>query len=136
MAHCFEDLIMVKAAKRVIVTAEKIIDSRNWENKPQIPGFLVESVVLAEKGAAPGSCSPFYAIDEDGVASYLQDPASYLEQERGPSRMSNLQTGDYITVAMASLLMTGNGFSMVLLLPCQPLPFNWRNDYMQKTLFI
>ena len=47
---------MVKAAKRVIVTAEKIIDSKEWDVKPQVPGFLVESVVLAEKGAAPGSC--------------------------------------------------------------------------------
>ena len=79
----FEDLIMVKAAKRVIVTAEKIIDSGSWENKPQIPGFLVESVVLAEKGAAPGSCAPLYAIDEVEVASYLQDPASYLEKAKG-----------------------------------------------------
>jgi glutaconate CoA-transferase subunit A len=79
----FEDLIMVKAAKRVIVTAEKIIDSGSWEVKPQVPGFLVESVVLAEKGAAPGSCAPLYSIDEDKVSSYLQNPESYLEKVKG-----------------------------------------------------
>lgn len=79
----FEDEIMVKAAKRVIVTAEKIIDSKAWDVKPQIPGFLVESVVFAEKGAAPGSCAPLYSIDEKAVVAYLEDPASYVEQVKG-----------------------------------------------------
>ena len=75
--------IMAKAARSVIVTAEKIIDSASVDGKPQIPGFLVESVVLAEKGAAPGSCAPLYSIDEDEVPSYLQNPESYLERKGG-----------------------------------------------------
>lgn len=79
----YEDLIMVKAAKRVIVTAEKIIDSADWKVVPQVPGFLVESVVLAEKGAAPGSCAPLYTIDKDTVSEYLQNPESYLEKVKG-----------------------------------------------------
>lgn len=79
----FEDLIMVKAAKRVIVTAEKIIASDSWKVTPQIPGFLVESVVHAEKGAAPGSCAPSYGIDEDEVKLYLQNPESFLEKVKG-----------------------------------------------------
>jgi len=79
----FEDLIMVKAAKQVIVTAEKIIHSAEWKVTPQVPGFLVESVVLAEKGAAPGSCAPLYSIDAEQVTEYLQNPASYLEKVKG-----------------------------------------------------
>lgn len=79
----FEDLIMVKAANRVIVTAERVINSSDWDVTPQVPGFLVESIVLAEKGAAPGSCAPLYSINEDEVSSYLQNPESYLEKVKG-----------------------------------------------------
>lgn len=76
----FEDLIMVRAAEKVIVTAEKIISSDSWTVRPQVPGFLVESVVLAEQGAAPGSCAPSYSIDKEAVIDYLKDPNSYLEK--------------------------------------------------------
>ena len=72
---------MVKAAKRVIITTEKIISSSDWTVKPQIQGFLVESVVLAENGAAPGSCAPHYFIDEKEIHSYLENPANFLERK-------------------------------------------------------
>ncbi len=75
----FEDLLMVKAAKRVIITTEKIISSSEWTVKPQIQGFLVERVVLAENGAAPGSCAPLYSFDEKEIQSYLENPAKFLE---------------------------------------------------------
>jgi glutaconate CoA-transferase subunit A len=75
----FEDLLMVKAAKRVIITTEKLISSSDWTVKPQIQGFLVESVVVAENGAAPGSCAPHYSIDEKEIHSYLENPAHFLE---------------------------------------------------------
>lgn len=76
----FEDLIMVRAAEKVIVTAEKVIPSDSWAVRPQVPGFLVENVVVAEQGAAPGSCTPFYSIDKEAVISYLKDPQVYLEK--------------------------------------------------------
>ena len=79
----FEDLIMVRAAKKVIVTAEKVIDSESWTVRPQVPGFLVEHVVLAENGAAPGSCAPDYSIDKAGVIESLQDPVAYVEKVKG-----------------------------------------------------
>lgn len=77
----YEDLIMIKAAKRVIITTEKVISSKDWTVKPQVPGFLVERVVLAEKGAAPGSCTPLYTIDEEEIKSYLKNPKEYLERK-------------------------------------------------------
>lgn len=79
----FEDSLMVKAAKRVIVTAEQIISSEEWNVIPQIPGFLVDTVSLAEKGAAPGSCAPLYSIDEQAVRAYLKQPDSLLTEEKG-----------------------------------------------------
>ena len=84
----YEDLIMVKAAERVIVTAEKLISSEDWTVTPQVPGFLVEGVVLAEKGAAPGSCATLYAIDEAEVITYLEDPVAYLaDKKEAPSHV-------------------------------------------------
>lgn len=76
----YEDLIMVKAAKRVIVTTEKVISSSDWTVKPQVPGFLIENVVLAERGAAPGSCAPLYTIDAHAIRQYLQDSSGFLEK--------------------------------------------------------
>lgn len=79
----FEDLIMVKAAKKVIVTAEKIISSTEWTVTPQVQGFLVESVVLAENGAAPGNCAPNYSIDDQEVKRYLQNPQAFVDEVKG-----------------------------------------------------
>lgn len=81
----YEDLIMVKAAKRIILTAEEIISSSDWQVTPQIPGFLVENIIQVEKGAAPGSCGSSYAIDEVEVSTYLKNPASYIETVKGSS---------------------------------------------------
>ena len=74
----YEDEIMAKAAKRVIVTAEKVIASTDWTVQPNIPGFLVEHVVHTPQGAAPGSCAPLYDIDSTEVTRYLKSPIDYV----------------------------------------------------------
>ena len=79
----FEDLLMIKAAKKVIVTAEKIISSTEWTVTPQVQGFLVESVVLVENGAAPGNCATIYEINDQEVKQYLQDPTAYVDEVKG-----------------------------------------------------
>ncbi len=74
----FEDVLMVQAAKRVILTAEKIVDGEVFRESPEsvaIPGFMVEAVVEAAGGAWPFSCTPFYGFD----AQYLQ---SWVEAAR------------------------------------------------------
>lgn len=81
----YEDLIMVKAAKRVILTAEKVISSNDWQVTPQIPGFLVENIIQVKNGAAPGSCGSAYAINEAEVTTYLKSPESYIETVKGSS---------------------------------------------------
>jgi glutaconate CoA-transferase subunit A len=68
----FEDVLMVEAAKRVILTAERIVAGEAFAASPEtvaIPGFMVDAVVEAPGGAWPFSCTPFYEFD----AAYLQD---------------------------------------------------------------
>lgn len=75
----FEDVLMAQAAKRVIVTAERIVDGSSFESIPEqvaIPAFLVDAVVEAPNGAWPTSCAGFYDYD----AQYL---AAYVEASRG-----------------------------------------------------
>lgn len=71
----FEDVLMSRAARRVILTAERIVESEFFRERPErtnIPAFMVAAVVHAPGGAAPGSCFPFYNTDEKGVGAYIE----------------------------------------------------------------
>jgi glutaconate CoA-transferase subunit A len=62
----FEDTLMARAARRVIVTAERIVDRAQLAAEPErtsIPGFLVEAIVEAPRGAWPTSCAGLYEYD-------------------------------------------------------------------------
>lgn len=82
----FEDVLLSRAAKKVIITAETILPSVKSQGGPEnidIPGFLVAAVVHVPGGAAPCSCASFYDMDtrsikafrdikdKDGLISYL-----------------------------------------------------------------
>jgi glutaconate CoA-transferase subunit A len=57
---------MPKAAKRVIVTAEEIVDSEVLRRNPDrtiLPGFIVDAVVEVTYGAHPTSFFPNYGYD-------------------------------------------------------------------------
>lgn len=69
----FEDVLMVQAARRVILTAECIVDGAAFELTPEsvaIPGFLVDAVVEAPRGAWPFSCTPGYTFDVEYLAAW------------------------------------------------------------------
>lgn len=69
------DLVMSRAAARVILTVERILPTEELMRLPEltrIPHFLVEAVVHAPEGAKPTSCHPYYGIDEAGVRAYLE----------------------------------------------------------------
>ncbi|HEY8446103.1 MAG TPA: CoA-transferase [Thermomicrobiales bacterium] len=71
----FEDVLMAKAARRVILTAERIVDGAEFEAAPEtvaIPGFLVEAVVEAPSGAWPCSCAGYYDYDADYLRAYVE----------------------------------------------------------------
>lgn len=85
----FEDVLMSRAARGVIVTAERIATHEELARQPElqkIPGFLVAAVVHAPRGAWPGSCYPCYDYDPAAVRDYLArsaDPtalAAYLAE--------------------------------------------------------
>ncbi len=66
----FEDVLMAQAARRVILTTERIVAGDTFEQTPEavaIPGFLVDAVVEAPGGAWPFSCTPLYGY----VAAFL-----------------------------------------------------------------
>lgn len=69
----FEDVLMAQAARRVILTAERIVNGATFEAAPEsvaIPGFLVEAVVEAPRGAWPFSCTPDYSYDAEYLAAW------------------------------------------------------------------
>jgi glutaconate CoA-transferase subunit A len=70
----FQDVLLSRAAKKTIITTEKIVDSETFRQEPKltsIPYFLVEAVVVAPEGAKPGICYPHYnQADNAGMKAY------------------------------------------------------------------
>ena len=63
----------MKAAKTVVITAERIIDSDAFRAAPErtsIPGYAVDHVIQAPRGAWPTACCPEYPYDADFYRSY------------------------------------------------------------------
>ncbi len=70
----FEDLLMVKAARHVILTAERVVEGDDFVKAPEsvsISGFMVDAVVEAPGGAWPGGCAGLYDYDADYLAAYV-----------------------------------------------------------------
>lgn len=106
--------IMPKAATRVIVTAEEIVDSEVLRRNPDrtvLPGFVVDAVVEVPFGAHPTSFPPAYGYDgsmhlewakasrdPDAVAAfmdqYITGPATqaeYLDAAGGTATLAAVQ---------------------------------------------
>jgi glutaconate CoA-transferase, subunit A len=86
----FWDRLMSRAARGVILTAERIVPTAELARQPEltvIPALLVRAVVAAPGGAFPCSCAPDYDVDRPGVEAYLAacgDPAAlaaYLDAQ-------------------------------------------------------
>jgi glutaconate CoA-transferase subunit A len=68
------DRLMSRAAKRVILTAEKIVDTSHFVAQPEmtvVPEIFVEAVVHAPNGAWPTAVFDRYDIDEPAMRHYL-----------------------------------------------------------------
>lgn len=77
------DRIMTRAAKRVLVVAERIAPAEVFSRQPEVtlvPHFLVEAFAIVPNGAWPGSCWPHYEIDYPVVEDYMRDEAGVLER--------------------------------------------------------
>ncbi len=78
----FWDHPLTRAAKRVLVTAEKLVTTDRLREQPEltlVPGFMVEAVAITPQGAWPGSMHPYYDIDYPAVERYMQDADGVLE---------------------------------------------------------
>jgi glutaconate CoA-transferase subunit A len=70
----YEDILLSRAAKKVILTAEEIVDTeyfRRSETKANIPGFLVTSVAHIPRGAVPCACHGVYGLDHESIERFL-----------------------------------------------------------------
>jgi len=83
------DTELVRAAKRVIVSAERIIDTDAIRERPDntfIPFYLADAVVLSPFGSYPGNMPGEYFSDEDHLSEWLKaekDPevfAAFLDK--------------------------------------------------------
>ena len=67
---------MARASKRLIVSAEEIVDTdviREHPDRTQIPYFLVDAVVEAPFGSHPGEMAGAYVRDEPHIKGYYTD---------------------------------------------------------------
>lgn len=75
----YDDELISLASKKVILTVEKLVSKGRFSRQPQsisIPGFLVDSIVVAPKGAAPCSCPTLYDIDTKILKDFTQKKSS------------------------------------------------------------
>jgi glutaconate CoA-transferase, subunit A len=82
LGSVYEDVLTAKAAARVIATAERIVPRGQFAARPELtalPGFLVDLVVEAPRGAWPTSCAGEYAYDGEYLSAY----AAAARTERG-----------------------------------------------------
>lgn len=91
------DTELVKAAARVIVTVERIVETASFRAAPErsaFPAFAVDHVVHAPRGAWPTGCWPEYEYDGAFYAAYqaaARDPQAFAElfaEHVGPLRWS------------------------------------------------
>ncbi len=92
-AHCWGNfgvmIEAVRAAKRVIVVAEEIVDAdviASDPNRTVIPGFLVDAVVECRHGAHPSPVQGYYKRDDAFFRQYHEqtkataDSAAWLQR--------------------------------------------------------
>ncbi|HYC36101.1 MAG TPA: CoA-transferase [Usitatibacter sp.] len=76
------DRIMTRAARKVLVVAEKLEAVEAFQARPEltlVPGFMVEAVAIVPGGAWPGSCWPSYEVDYPEVERYMDTEGSLDE---------------------------------------------------------
>jgi len=120
-----EDFELSRAARRVIITTEKIVDNkkiRQEPNKTVIPFYLVDGVVEVPFGAHPCQMPYQYFFDEDhisewlkisktdeGVENYLKkyvfstnDFKDYLKLIGGKNKLEKLRKIEQLKVSMSA----------------------------------
>lgn len=69
----YDDILLAKASKKVILSTERIVPNTYFKNNPRkvdIPGLLVDKIVLVPNGAKPGAMAKKYTIDDKAIKDY------------------------------------------------------------------
>lgn len=72
---------MARASKRLIISAEEIVDTNVIRSQPDrtiIPYYYVDAVVKAPFGSHPGEMSGLYERDEEHIKNYANDSKDKL----------------------------------------------------------
>jgi glutaconate CoA-transferase, subunit A len=72
------DTILARAASRVVVSAERLMDDAELERRYRevhLIGALVDAIVVSPRGALPGSCLPTYMLDFPTMRRYAEASA-------------------------------------------------------------
>nr|MDO8098284.1 CoA-transferase [Candidatus Njordarchaeota archaeon] len=64
------------AAKRVIVTVERIVSHEEVRGSTTLPYFMVDNVVHVPYGAYPTACYKYYEVDWEHMNSYIESGSS------------------------------------------------------------
>ena len=78
----FWDHPLTRAARRVLVTAERLVATDTLRELPEltlVPGFMVEAAAIVPHGGWPGSMHGLYEVDYPAVEAYLKDEPTALE---------------------------------------------------------
>ena len=70
-----EDIELARAAKRLIITTEELIDNEEIRNHPDrtaVPFFLADAVCMVPYGSHPGNMPGLYYSDEEHIAEWLR----------------------------------------------------------------
>jgi glutaconate CoA-transferase, subunit A len=73
--HIWHDLVIAKAARRLIVTVEEIVPEEAIRAEPErtvLPAFAVDAVVEAPRGAWPTTCRPRYEADVAELRAWVE----------------------------------------------------------------
>lgn len=72
----YDDVLLSLSSKKVIITTEKIISNSKIRLHPEvvdIPSFLVQGIVVVNRGAAPCSCDKLYDIDDYTLKTFIKE---------------------------------------------------------------
>jgi 3-oxoacid CoA-transferase subunit A/glutaconate CoA-transferase subunit A len=118
-----EDFELARAARRLVVTTEEIVDEKVIRREPWrtcIPFFLVDAVVKVPYGSHPGNMPNLYYSDEEHMAEWLRvsktdegtkqyfekyvygvdDFKGYLKLVGGKKKMAHLKKLEHLKVKL------------------------------------
>ena len=127
-----EDFELARAARRLVITAEEIIDNEAIREKPwltRIPYYLVDAVVEQRYGSHPCQMPLQYFFDEEhigewlglsktdeGIEQYMQkyvhgteDFSEYIEAIGGEARMKELVDVEFLRRPMTAPWLKAKG---------------------------